>query len=139
MERPRRQCNRPPGRRRAEPAPPADLRGEPAPSSRFSAAVRGSPFLFQAASTGAYILGILFIFKRNGIFAISLPFHTSVAMTHSSFSSDMTYTDWYLVSFEVEYTESGLFLSEASPPLSGGALFSSPAGPWGWHLVSGLL
>lgn len=36
----------------------------------------GLPFLFQAASTGAYILGILFIFKRNGNFAISLPFYT---------------------------------------------------------------
>lgn len=39
---------------------------------------------------------------------------TSVAMTHSSLSSDMTYTDWYFVSFEVEYTESGRFLSDAS-------------------------
>lgn len=39
---------------------------------------------------------------------------TSVAMMHSSFSSDMTYTDWYFVSFEVEYTESGRFLSEVS-------------------------
>lgn len=39
---------------------------------------------------------------------------TSVAMMHSSFSSDMTYTDWYFVSFEVEYTESGRFLSEES-------------------------
>lgn len=36
-------------------------------------------------------------------------------MTHSSFSSEMTYTDWYFVSFEVGYTESGLFLSDASP------------------------
>lgn len=44
-----------------------------------------------------------------------LPALTSVAMTHSSFSSDMTYTDWYLVSFEVEQPESGLFLSDASP------------------------
>lgn len=26
----------------------------------------------------------------------------------------MTYTDWYFVSFEVEYTESGRFLSEVS-------------------------
>lgn len=42
------------------------------------------------------------------------PGPTSVAMTHSSFS-DMTYTDWYFVSFEVEYTESRLFLSEESP------------------------
>lgn len=39
---------------------------------------------------------------------------TSVAMTHSSLSSEMTYTDWYFVSFEVEYTESGRFLSDAS-------------------------
>lgn len=43
------------------------------------------------------------------------PSLTSVAMTHSSCSSDMTYTDWYFVSFEAEYTESGLFLSDASP------------------------
>lgn len=39
---------------------------------------------------------------------------TSVAMMHSSFSSDMTYTDWYFVSFEVEYTDSGRFLSDVS-------------------------
>lgn len=68
--------------------------------------------------------------------APSPPRHTSVAMTHSSCSSDMTYTDWYFVSFEAEYTESGLFLSDASPPLSVGVPFSSPAEPWGWHLAS---
>ena len=35
-------------------------------------------------------------------------------MTHTDWYIDW-YTDWYCVSFEAEYTESGLFLSDASP------------------------
>lgn len=106
------------------------LARDPGPQQQ---SVRVSLFL-SAAFVGAYILGILF--KRNGNFAISLPRYTSVAMTHSSLSSDMTYTDWYLVSFEVEYTESGLFLSDASLPLSVGVPVSSPVEPCSWHLVA---
>lgn len=129
---PKRQCNRPPRTLRSG-SPggvPADLR-ERTGSVRIGYQQQsvGLPFLFQAASTGAYILGILFIFKRIGNFAISLPFYTSVATTHSSFSSEMTYTDWYFVSLAAGYTESGLCLSDASPPLTVGLLFSSAAGP----------
>lgn len=49
-----------------------------------------------------------------GLWSPASTIPTSVAMMHSSFSSDMTYTDWYFVSFEVEYTDSGRFLSDVS-------------------------
>lgn len=125
---------RPP--RRAPPPGTARPRAGPGPQQRRE----GLPVLSQQHLWGRRSLEVRG--RRNGDFATWRPCHTwrgqrtergvqpasrrspgtrsegaaltSVAMTHSSLSSDMTYTDWYLVSLEAEHRESGLFLSDAA-------------------------
>lgn len=98
-------------------------------SPELSQQLSRAPFLFSSIHGGIDPWNFTCL-RGNRNCAILFPCHTSVAMTHSSRSSEMTYTDWYLVSLEVEWTDSGLFLSGSSPPRSvAGVPFSSPALP----------